>query len=94
LEHEVKAHITTGMLTIALSFSTIPLQADEGKVLYENNCTSCHGTDVFTRDDRSVKSLEGLKNRVKQCNNAVENKLSDDEIKSVADYLNKNFYKF
>jgi len=90
----MKAPVTFGLITLASVLITTPLQAGEGKALYENNCTSCHGTDVFTRDNRSVKSLEGLKNRVKQCNNAVENKLSDDEIKSVADYLNKNFYKF
>ena len=90
----MKAHITIGMMTLALVLVTNPLLADKGKALYKNNCTSCHGTDVFTRDDRVIKSLEGLKSRVKQCNNAVENKLSDDEIQSVADYLNKNFYKF
>ena len=90
----MEARITTGLLTLALGLIIIPLQADEGKVIYENNCTSCHGSDVFTRDGRSVKSLEGLKKRVEQCNNAVENKLSGDEIKSVTDYLNKNFYKF
>jgi cytochrome c553 len=90
----MKARITTGMMTLALYLITVPLQADEGQVLYENNCTSCHGTEVFTREDRSVTSLDGLNNRVIQCNNAIENKLSDDEIKSVTDYLNKNFYKF
>ena len=90
----MKAHITIGMMTLALVLVTNPLFADKGKTLYEKSCTSCHGTDVFTRDDRVIKSLEGFKSRVKQCNNAVENKLSDDEIQSVADYLNKSFYKF
>ncbi len=90
----MKAQITIGMMTLALELVTDPLLADKGETLYENNCTKCHSTEVFTRDDRGIKSLEGLKNRVKQCNNAVENKLSDDEIKSVADYLNKKFYKF
>ena len=90
----MKAHITIGMMTLAVVLGTNPLQADEGKALYENNCTKCHSTEVFTRDDRGIKSIEGLKSRVKQCNNAVENKLSDDELQSIADYLNKNFYKF
>jgi cytochrome c553 len=93
-EHEMKAQIAIGMMTLGLVLVTNPLFADKGKTLYENNCSKCHGTEVFTRDDRGVKSLEGLKSRVKQCNNAVESKLSDDEIKSVANYLNKNFYKF
>ncbi len=82
------------MMTLALVLAASPLHAGEGKALYENNCTSCHGTDVFTREDRGIKNLEGLKTRVKQCNNAVENKLTDDELKAVANYLNKSFYKF
>jgi len=90
----MKVRITTSMITLALGLITAPLQADEGKVLYENSCTKCHGTDVFTKEDRGIKSLEGLKTRVMQCNNVAENKLSDEELKSVADYLNKNFYKF
>jgi cytochrome c553 len=90
----MKAPVAFCLITLASVLITTPLQAGEGKDLYENNCTSCHGTDVFTRDGRGVKSLEGLNKRVKQCNNAVGNKLSDDEIRSVADYLNKDFYKF
>lgn len=90
----MKAHFRIGMMALALVSVVNPLFADKGETLYEKSCTSCHGTAVFTRDDRGIKSLEGLKNRVKQCNNAVENKLSEDEFQSVADYLNKNFYKF
>lgn len=90
----MKAHFTIGLMTLALILITPCLQAGEGKAVYENNCTRCHGTDVFTRDDRNIKSLDGLKNRVAQCNNAVEKDLSDEEIKSVTDYLNRSFYKF
>ncbi len=90
----MKARITIGMMTLVLVWITNPLLANEGKALYENNCSKCHGTEVFTREDRGIKSLEGLNKRVKQCNNAIENKLSDEELKFVADYLNKNFYKF
>lgn len=82
------------MMALILIAVSNPLLAAEGKALYENNCTKCHGTDVFAREDRGIKSLEGLKNRVKACNNAIENKLSDDELKFIADYLNKDFYKF
>ena len=90
----MKAHIAFGMMPLVLVMATIPLLAGEGKVLYQENCTKCHGTEVFTREDRGIKNLEGLNKRVKQCNNAVENILSDDELKFVADYLNENFYKF
>ena len=77
-----------------LMFVTAPLSAADGEVLYQKNCTRCHSTEVFSRDDRNVKSLEGLKTRVKQCSLAAESKWVDDEINLVVDYLDKNFYKF
>lgn len=90
----MKTAITTGMVTLALLLVASPLQAGKGKVLYDNSCTKCHSTEVFTRDDRGVKSLGGLENRVKQCSVAADSKWTDDEIKIVVDYLNKDFYKF
>lgn len=49
---------------------------------------------LVSRHDRGIKSLEGLKKRVKQCSLAAESKWVDDEISTVVDYLNKKFYKF
>ena len=82
------------MMVLAIVFATSPLLAGEGKALHEKNCSRCHGTDVYTRETRGVKSLKGLKSRVKQCSLAAESKWTDDEVIMVADYLNKNFYKF
>ena len=88
----MKERLIVSMLTLVVISS--PLLADEGKDLYENNCTKCHGTEVFSREDRGIKSLEDLKSRVKQCSLAAQSNWFDEEINSVADYLNKNFYKF
>lgn len=73
---------------------TTPLSAADGEALYQKNCTGCHSTEVFTRDERNVKSLEGLKARVKQCSVAADSKWAAKEISLVVDYLDKNFYKF
>ena len=81
-------------MALALVSVTSPLLAGEGKALYEKNCTRCHSTEVFTREDRGIESLEGLKTRVKQCTGAAKVKWGDEDISNVADYLNKNFYKF
>lgn len=88
----MKIHIIISM--VALVSVTSPLFAGEGEALYEKNCTRCHSTEVFTREDRGIKSLEGLKTRVKQCTGAAKVKWGDEDISNVADYLNKNFYKF
>ena len=90
----MKAHITIGMITLASMLLSNPLQADKGQSLYDEKCTKCHTTEVFTREDRSIKNLDGLKTRVKQCTRAAEVTWNADEIKVVADYLNKSFYKF
>lgn len=82
------------MMSLILLSVTSPLLAGEGKALYEKSCTGCHDAEVFTRDNRDVNTLEGLKKRVKQCSLAAESKWVDDEISTVVDYLNKNFYKF
>ena len=81
-------------LVFLLASNSLFADPDQGKVLYEESCTKCHGTEVFTRDDRSIKSLEGLKSRVKQCSQAAESQWGDEEINIVVDYLDKNFYKF
>lgn len=90
----MKVHIIISLMTLALVSVTSPLLAGQGKDLYEKNCTRCHSTEVFTREDRGIKSLESLKTRVKQCTAAAEVKWVDEDIKNVANYLNKNFYKF
>ena len=90
----MKTRITIYMILLASALSTNPLQADNGKALYEDKCTKCHTTEVFTKEDRSIKSLEGLKTRVQQCTGAAEVTWNDDQIKSVTDYLNKHYYKF
>ena len=90
----MRALITKSIVTLALILVIAPLQAGDGKNLYEEKCTKCHTTEVFTREDRSIKSREALKTRVQQCTRAAEVTWSDGEIKSVTDYLNKNYYKF
>jgi len=82
------------MATLALVVVASPLQADKGKALYEEKCTRCHNSELFTRKDRSVNNLEVLKTRVKVCSIAAEAEWTDDKINLVVDYLNKNFYKF
>ena len=90
----MRARFVIHLSSLVLLLASNSLFADKGKVLYEKSCTKCHSTKVFTRDDRGIKSLEGLKSRVKQCSLAAESQWGDEEINTVVDYLNKNYYKF
>ena len=68
--------------------------AGDGKQLYEKNCTGCHGTEIFTRNNRRVQNYQELTRRVRQCSYTLETRWFNNEIKLVSDYLNTNFYKF
>ncbi|MDH5649790.1 MAG: cytochrome c [Gammaproteobacteria bacterium] len=68
--------------------------AKKGKESYNTHCTKCHGTDVFTHNNRQVKSVEGLVARVKMCNGQLKMNLDKDTLDDITSYLNESFYKF
>jgi hypothetical protein len=79
-----------------LLFTTQALAAEKGnaQTLYEQNCVSCHGSEVFTREDHKIRSLPALAARVRYCETAQGLGWSDDEISGVARLLNDRFYHF
>jgi cytochrome c5 len=81
-------------LLMSLSLAGGNAQALDGEQLYNSNCSSCHGTEVFTRPNRRVKNMAELTSRVRQCSYATEVKWFDEEVNAVSSYLNQSFYKF
>lgn len=93
----MKTHklLVTGLSLAALySPLTLAEEAPQGEQLHNDNCLRCHSTDVYTREDRKVQSLEGLGKRVRMCKNNLSVTWFDDEVNSVIEYLNQSFYKF
>jgi cytochrome c553 len=43
-----------------------------GKTLVEENCVRCHGSEVYTRQDRRVTTLPGLQKQVQRCEQMLE----------------------
>jgi len=69
--------------------------------LYQTNCVSCHASMfdgkasvIFTRKDRKVKTVDGLKARVQMCATNLNLQWFDEEVDDVTTYLNKEFYHF
>jgi len=58
------------------------------------NCTSCHGSEVYTRPDRKIDSLSGLKTQVEACNTNLNTGMFPEEVNAVAELLNEEYYKF
>jgi cytochrome c553 len=75
--------------------ATQVLQADDaGKALVDSKCTSCHGDAVYTRENRRVTTLDGLRKQVRRCELSLGLKWFDNDIDAVTAYLNKNYYHF
>lgn len=90
----MRAIATIPLLLILASGTVVAQEADlhAGKQLVENNCTECHGTDVYTREDRRVKTRPGLTKQVQRCEQALNLTWFDEEVENAAGFLNKNYY--
>ncbi len=71
-----------------------------GKDLHDANCLSCHSSlmggnpnVIYTRSDRRVNSIDGLRKQVTRCKTTVGVPWPEDQIEDVVEYLNQNFYK-
>lgn len=85
-------------LSIALLLGIGPLaQAGDNfhpENFHQQKCTGCHDTSVYTRSNRRVNSLPRLESQVRMCDANLGIKMFDDDIHSLVDYLNGNYYKF
>jgi mono/diheme cytochrome c family protein len=67
---------------------------DRGQALYENQCTTCHDSLAHTRENRRVKSMDGLRRQVASWSIHSGLGWSSEEVDDVTDYLDRKFYRF
>ena len=82
------------LFSIGLSSISIAIDSEEGKDLYEEDCTKCHDSSIFTRKDRNVNNLKALKIQVHQCITSQGYSWFDEDEENVTAYLSESFYKF
>ena len=72
-----------------------------GSELHQAHCIVCHNnmtdgnaSQLYTREDRNVSTLSGLKNQVQRCVINLKLDWFDDEIHDVSNYLNAQYYHY
>lgn len=81
----------------ALVLTSLAAPASEGvdaHALIEKNCTSCHGSEMYTREDRKIGSYSALETQVEACNTNLDTGMFPKEVEAVAQRLNQEYYKF
>jgi hypothetical protein len=88
--------LITGLAALVSLLATTALAetSEQAESLHETHCLSCHGTEVYTREERLVGSFDGLERQVQRCETALGLSWFDEDIKSVSTYLNHHFYQF
>ena len=85
-----------------LVMATAPLHAapfdkgdpKAGKVLHDKSCVSCHGSSMYSRPDRKIKTPAQLAARISGCNANTGAGWFPEEEQHVGAYLNDAFYHF
>jgi len=65
-----------------------------GEMLYATHCIGCHSTQVHWRDKKLVTDWSTLKAQVRRWSSNTALAWDEDDIVSVARYLNTRYYQF
>ena len=82
------------VLLISLLLGSTTAVAQNAASLIQRDCMSCHGNEVYSRENRMVNSLSGLRHQIGRCHQATGKNWSPDQVEAVVQYLNENYYKF
>lgn len=88
--------IKTGILLLT-GLITAPVYAFDlaaGQEQHAENCTSCHGSEIYTRPDRRIQSHSALSTQVQRCQLALNLNWFEDEVENTAEFLNREYYRF
>jgi hypothetical protein len=83
--------IALGLLTCGVANAQ---DAELGRTLYEGHCTGCHERSVHRRESRIARDFEGLRAQVQRWSENSNAAFREDEVDSVAAYLNQRYYGF
>jgi spore coat polysaccharide biosynthesis protein SpsF (cytidylyltransferase family) len=79
---------------IADTESDIGNPLTHGEEAHKNHCYKCHTDEVYTRDNRFVKSIDALSQQVVRCKEGSDVPWFDEDADAVVQFLNKKYYRF
>ena len=65
-----------------------------GEEAHKNHCYKCHSDDIYTRENRFVKSIDALSQQVVRCKEGSDIPWFDEDADAVVQFLNKKYYRF
>jgi hypothetical protein len=76
--------------------SSMPVLADaeRGRLLYENHCSSCHSSTVHVRDQRKSKNPAEVRAWILRWSGELKLNWREDDLADVYRHLNNRYYKF
>jgi cytochrome c2 len=94
MDMKISLLVTLTLLSSAAAMTTHAADIKNGKELQQKNCMSCHDDGMYTRENRFIKDLPGLRTQVQRCESTLGLKWFDEDVDDVTAYLDKQFYKF
>ncbi|NOQ89796.1 MAG: cytochrome c [Gammaproteobacteria bacterium] len=65
-----------------------------GEEAHKNHCYKCHTDEVYTRENRFVKSIDALSKQVVRCKEGSDVPWFEEDSDAVVQFLNKKYYRF
>lgn len=97
----MKKNAFVAALFLMITAPTSAADLERGEGLHQTNCLQCHadmlggdGSAMYTRADRRVTSLAGLKQQVRRCRDNIGLMWFDEDVADVTAFLNTRYYRF
>jgi hypothetical protein len=82
------------LLVTGIAHAELRGNTADGKSFHDAHCLTCHNTQVYTRKDHHIQSLEALKQQLDSCGHMTKIELTIIDKQNLVKYLNEQFYHF
>jgi hypothetical protein len=83
------------MLFSVVAVASLPAAAEfDASSYHDAKCMTCHGTEVYTRENRRITSMAALETQVARCDANLGAQLFPEDLALLVEHLNTSFYKF